>query len=349
MTKRKGQRIPIDWHQNKRFAVKQRNVFGGLQKIPDIGSFPPAIESHLNKITTALKMEIQQAIVASQSKETGLKPTALGELFLKRYSSQLRKKRRNYMQAPIAHGLPTMSNIGGFRIDYQQPLKTDILLKRYLLDEEFNEALQDWLDEITPQEFPDDGPEISNENIVVNQGVNLVLEYIKCLDETDPETRWSEDEIAFGGSVSLIPNVGEGTVEEISEFNVGKFKDGVKKSWSGGQKVANLDLTSKDSFPITITAFLTIAEKDSEGFAEFINDMYELIMDKISSILGMGGVENFSRRLGNCFENDRRSCYRFGCRRCNRFSYRTRVWYGYWNANRLNRGSYFGATNPMDC
>ncbi|MCD4735821.1 MAG: hypothetical protein K8R53_07230 [Bacteroidales bacterium] len=114
--------------------------------------------------------------------------------------------------------------------------------------------------------------------------LELKLKKVKCKDETDPD--WlGKDEISMGG-VAIDDKENEAV---ISEFKVGKFNDGDSKSYSDHKLLKAFALDNVN--PSTFTAFLTLAEKDSEGFSKFLQELYDAIKAEIQIILdGLGAA-----------------------------------------------------------
>lgn len=108
--------------------------------------------------------------------------------------------------------------------------------------------------------------------------LKLNLKTVKCLDETNPE--WGgKDNIAAGGVVSDD----RGVETKISEFHVGNFDDGDVKNFNPVKVLKTYSLDNVH--PSTFTAFLTLAEKDSGGFSDFIQELYDAIKDELTVIL----------------------------------------------------------------
>jgi hypothetical protein len=108
--------------------------------------------------------------------------------------------------------------------------------------------------------------------------LKLMLKKVKCLDETDPEW-WGKDEIAVGGVA-----VDDKQVEtKITPFSAGSFNDGDSKSYNPDKVLKSFTLDATN--PSTFFAFLTLAEKDGGGFADFIQELYEAIKAETQLIL----------------------------------------------------------------
>lgn len=114
--------------------------------------------------------------------------------------------------------------------------------------------------------------------------IDFNLYEVKCIDATDPEKiMWvvQKDEIALGG-VTLDS---DGEEKKISEFEVGKFKDGTVKEYDYGKTLRTFlpdsDYTDGKTFIVT----LFMAEKDSEGFSNFLSDVYSAIKDDLEALL----------------------------------------------------------------
>lgn len=130
--------------------------------------------------------------------------------------------------------------------------------------------------ELSQIEWPVEGAQ----PIVVNKGLKLLLNEVKCLDETNPE--WGgDDEIGMGG-VTLDDN---GNEAKISSFNVnGSMSDGDIKTYNPPRVLQTFNV-SGNTYPKTYAAFLSLTEKDNGGFGDFLNELYQAIKAEVQVIL----------------------------------------------------------------
>lgn len=113
--------------------------------------------------------------------------------------------------------------------------------------------------------------------------LQLKLAKVKCVDETDPDWLGS-DEIAIGGFA-----VDEKSNEsKIAEFKVGKFDDGDVKDYNPDKVLKEFLLNGVH--PGTYAAFLSIAEKDSGGFSDFLQKLYEAVKAHVVEVLTVLGA-----------------------------------------------------------
>lgn len=108
--------------------------------------------------------------------------------------------------------------------------------------------------------------------------LKLMMKRVKCLDETDPD--WSgKDEISAGG-VAIDDKKTESIIEE---FKVGKFNSGDVVNFSPPKVLKSFVLDNNN--PSLFTVFLALAEKDGDGFGDFLKELYESIEAELNAIL----------------------------------------------------------------
>lgn len=129
--------------------------------------------------------------------------------------------------------------------------------------------------------FQGQSAEVQEKNAALTFRVREVL----CVDETDPE--WlGQDEVAWGG-VGVHDN---GSPTKIPESFVGNFDTGDRKPYSPPRKIQTF-LLGDGEYPQTYLVTLTLAEKDSEGFSEFVGNLYAAIREEIQIIINaLAGV-----------------------------------------------------------
>lgn len=128
-------------------------------------------------------------------------------------------------------------------------------------------------------DFISPGPATGPAPVVVNRGLKLYAKKVKCNDETDPE--WlGQDEISLGG----VAVDDKGVVTEINAFNVGNFDDGTTKNYSPSKLLKNFSVSGAE-YPKTFAGFLSLAEKDSGGFSNFLDELYDAIKAEVTVIL----------------------------------------------------------------
>jgi hypothetical protein len=114
--------------------------------------------------------------------------------------------------------------------------------------------------------------------------LELRLEQVLCVDETNPETIWPginiDDEISMGGLTMDHLSL----TTKIPSFEVGdSFDDGESKSYpSPGKLFSSFDLTVGGTWGRTYTTTLMMAETDSGGFESALNDSWDKLKDMVA-------------------------------------------------------------------
>lgn len=107
---------------------------------------------------------------------------------------------------------------------------------------------------------------------------------VTCLDMSDWE--WGSDEISMGG----VTTDSKEKVDKIKEFKVkDDFDTNESKTYSPPNVLKTFALSGSD-YPKVHTVALTLAEKDSGGFADFIQQLYEAVKDHIDEIMTAVGA-----------------------------------------------------------
>lgn len=108
------------------------------------------------------------------------------------------------------------------------------------------------------------------------------IDWVKCVDETNPE--WpGDDEIAMGGT--RVDH--EGVTEKVNQFMVDdSFDDGEKKTYTDpGKLFTRFDLTTAGDWARTYNVVVMLAEKDGSGFADAINVVWAKVKDQVQQIV----------------------------------------------------------------
>ena len=115
------------------------------------------------------------------------------------------------------------------------------------------------------------------------KNVILKLHSVKCVDETGSSfaENFGNDHINMGG-VTIDDKKKE---SKIAEFTVGKdFSDNVTRTFNPPADIKSF-INLDSSYPKIFSAFITIAEKDSGGFSDFISKLYNAIKDELDIII----------------------------------------------------------------
>ncbi len=120
--------------------------------------------------------------------------------------------------------------------------------------------------------------------IVINKGLKLFCDRIKCIDETDPEF-FGDDEISCGG----VAIDDKEKTTNIPAFTVGTFKDGVTKNYSPDRLLKSFEISGSE-YPKTYAAFIALAEKDNGGFSDFLEELFGAVKAEVTIILGALGA-----------------------------------------------------------
>jgi hypothetical protein len=110
------------------------------------------------------------------------------------------------------------------------------------------------------------------------------LHKVKCIDEsTDAEWKGTDD-IELGGSATDDKT----NTTEIPKFFVGEFNDGGEKVYEPAKVLKTFTLSG--AYPKTFLVFISIAERDSGGFATFINDLVTSVEDEVDAVISAAAV-----------------------------------------------------------
>ncbi len=110
-----------------------------------------------------------------------------------------------------------------------------------------------------------------------SRSLNLNLNSIKCLDDTREIGK--TDKIALGG-ISIDSEEKRGIISEIA---LGNFKKGQSQNYNPPKMLTSFNVSHfQNSFFLTL---VTIAEKDSGGFTEFINHLYDAVEPVVGEII----------------------------------------------------------------
>lgn len=120
--------------------------------------------------------------------------------------------------------------------------------------------------------------------IVMNGGLKLQVHQVRCATPTSWE--WGNDEINMGG----VATDDHGTVTKINEFEVRTdFDTNVAQNYAPPRIMQTFSLAGSE-YPKTFMATLDLAEKDSDGFAEFLQKLYEAVKGHIAEIMTILGA-----------------------------------------------------------
>jgi hypothetical protein len=116
--------------------------------------------------------------------------------------------------------------------------------------------------------------------------LTLNLQKVHCIDETGTsfEENFGKDEINLGG-VTVDDKQEQNTIDE---FYVDSFNDGGSKTYDTPLVLASFPLDSL--YPKSFSAFISIAEKDEGGFADFLQKLYDAIKAEITLIFAAIGA-----------------------------------------------------------
>jgi hypothetical protein len=123
----------------------------------------------------------------------------------------------------------------------------------------------------------------SGNNVVLNQLLKFEVEKVKCVDETDPEFL-GKDHIHMGGTQV---DDKENQVK-IGQVEVGDFNDGDFALYNPPYELSSFPLDEK--YPKDFAIFLSIAEKDNGGFADFLSELYDAIKAELELIFAALGA-----------------------------------------------------------
>jgi hypothetical protein len=167
---------------------------------------------------------------------------------------------RTAVSAPLAMPVPSTAQTGLF-------------LKRLVEESAFPvQVLQD--------KFGLELPTTSRPRAARNASVRLRLHKITCLDNT---SEVGQDEMAFGG-VAVGP---DGTLKKVNQQEIPvKFKDpGDAYTFQPVYTLSEYSLTRAPSYPLGVLFELALCEKDSGGFSDFLQDLWEAVKDHVEAIL----------------------------------------------------------------
>jgi hypothetical protein len=167
---------------------------------------------------------------------------------------------RAAVSAPLALPVPSPAHTGLFL----KRLVEETAFPTLVLQEKFGLAL----------------PTTSGKNAPRNASVQLRLHKITCLDNT---REIDKDEIAFGG-VAVGP---DGTVKKVNQQEVPvKFKNpGDVYTFQPVHTLYTYPLTGAGAYPLGVLFTLALCEKDSGGFSDFLQELWEAVKNHVEAIL----------------------------------------------------------------
>lgn len=117
------------------------------------------------------------------------------------------------------------------------------------------------------------------DQITLNGGLKLQLHQVRCVQPTSWEL--GKDEINMGGAATDE----HGNVTKINEFEVRTdFDANVVQDYSPPNILQTFSLSGTD-YPKIFAVTLDLAEKDSGGFSDFLQKLYEAVKTHINEIL----------------------------------------------------------------
>lgn len=121
---------------------------------------------------------------------------------------------------------------------------------------------------------------LSEDHIQVNRGLEIRLKQVKCIDPTDWEL--GNDEIAMG----CVFLDAEGQESKLDEFMIrNDFRAGRVKTYANEKVLKHFNLPFGGTYPKSYLAFIGLAEKDSEGFSAFLDELYTAVRAETQVIL----------------------------------------------------------------
>ncbi len=120
--------------------------------------------------------------------------------------------------------------------------------------------------------------------IVMNGGLKLQLHQVRCATPTSWEP--GNDEINMGG----VATDDHGAATKINEFEVRTdFDTNVTQNYTP-PRILQIFSLSGSEYPKTFSATLDLAEKDSDGFSDFLQKLYEVVKAHIAEIMTILGA-----------------------------------------------------------
>ncbi len=112
--------------------------------------------------------------------------------------------------------------------------------------------------------------------------MKLFVRRVRCIDETDGE--WGSDEIALGGTVTDAL----GKTSLVSQFLVhDDFDKGEVKNYGFSKVFCSWALqTGAAGFPYVYSAVIAMAEKDGGGFGKILQELWDIVDDKVKAAVG---------------------------------------------------------------
>ena len=164
------------------------------------------------------------------------------------------------VSAPLALPVPSTAHTGLFL----KRLVEETTFPTQVLQEKFGLAL----------------PTTSGKGAPRNASVHLRLHKITCLDNTG---EIDKDEIAFGG-VAMRP---DGTVQKVNHQEVPvKFKNpGDAYTFQPVYTLCAYPLPPTAAYPLGVLFELALCEKDSGGFSDFLQELWEAVKNHVEAIL----------------------------------------------------------------
>lgn len=121
---------------------------------------------------------------------------------------------------------------------------------------------------------------------------------VRCADETGGGWggEWGGEDNIYLGATTVDES---GDTEKVSQFKVGEFDDGDVVSYATPRSLTTFSLTEGTDWPKSYFVTLVLAEVDSGGLADFLNNLLEKVKEKVIAYLAatIGGIVGSSGGL----------------------------------------------------
>ena len=155
-----------------------------------------------------------------------------------------------------------------------EEMKIDLTSSPQVISEETLEQLQKATEE--NKDVLEEAKEEESKNPELEFDVSI-LEYkiheVSCRADTG---EWfSKDEMLVSGIYGVADATGPSSKGILKEYPLGHFKKGDKEKYSPPLTLATIDIKNTSNFPKLYLFELALAERDSGGFSEYINALFE--------------------------------------------------------------------------
>lgn len=129
--------------------------------------------------------------------------------------------------------------------------------------------------------------------------LGLYITRIKCVDETNPEIPFTDDDIALGG-ISVDE---DGDTKQIARRKIGGFNDGDQKRYRPHWQYTWFNLREQHRFqgakwPKRYGVSLILVEEDHGNFSAFLNNLWGRVRDRVKSEIAKAVAGGLSAKLG---------------------------------------------------